>query len=69
MEVYVFGNEHVGEDKGAIEVARGLEGTVEGVSFVYVGPNEDLVSSREIRSGNFVASGFLKNPPTLGSGA
>ena len=46
MEVYVFGNEqtlkYVAEDKRAIEVARELEGTVEGVSFAYVRPNEDL---------------------------
>ncbi len=42
MEVYVFGNEYVVEDQRAIEVARELEGTVGGVSFVCVGPNEDL---------------------------
>ena len=42
MEVYVFGNEYVGGDNRAIEVARELEGTVEGTSFVFVGPNEDV---------------------------
>lgn len=34
MEVYVFGNEYVAEDRRAIEIARELEGTVGGVSFV-----------------------------------
>jgi Ni,Fe-hydrogenase maturation factor len=42
MEVYVFGNEYVAEDRRAIEVARGLEGTIDGISFVYVDPNEDV---------------------------
>jgi len=42
MEVYVFGNEYAAEDQKAIEVARELEGTVEGISFVFVRPNEDL---------------------------
>ena len=42
MRVYVFGNEYVSEDRRAIEVARELEGKVEGVSFVFVGPNEDV---------------------------
>jgi Ni,Fe-hydrogenase maturation factor len=41
MNVYVFGNEFVAEDKRAIEVARELEGTIEGISFVFVNPNED----------------------------
>jgi hypothetical protein len=36
MKVYVFGNEYVAVDKRAIEVARELEGTIEGVSFVFV---------------------------------
>lgn len=34
MIVYVFGNEYVAEDIRAIEVARELQNTVEGVSFV-----------------------------------
>ena len=42
MKVYFFGNEYVAEDKRAIEVARELEGAVDGISFVFVGPNEDV---------------------------
>jgi Ni,Fe-hydrogenase maturation factor len=42
MRVYVFGNEHVPEDARAIEAARKLENTVEGASFFYVSPNEDV---------------------------
>ena len=42
MRVYVFGNESVAQDKRAIEVARELEGAVDGISFVFVGPNEDV---------------------------
>src|SRR5215210_5703924 len=42
MNVYVFGNEYVAEDKRAIEVARELQDTVEGISFILVDPNEDL---------------------------
>jgi hypothetical protein len=42
MVIYVFGNEYVAEDKRAIEVARALEGTIEGISFVFVDPNEDV---------------------------
>jgi len=42
MNVYVFGNEYVAGDKRAIEVARELEGAIEGISFVFVNPNEDL---------------------------
>jgi Ni,Fe-hydrogenase maturation factor len=42
MEVYVFGNEHVAEDKRASEVARELEGKIEDVSFLFVKPNEDV---------------------------
>jgi Ni,Fe-hydrogenase maturation factor len=41
MNVYVFGNEHVAEDKRAIEVAGELQNIVEGVSFIFLGPNED----------------------------
>ena len=42
MIVYVFGNKDVPEDKKAIEVAEKLEDAIEGVSFVFVGPNEDV---------------------------
>lgn len=42
MKVYVFGNEYVAEDRTAIEVARELEGTIGGISFVFVDPNEDV---------------------------
>jgi Ni,Fe-hydrogenase maturation factor len=49
MNVYVFGNEHVAEDKGAIEVAGELEGTIEGISFVLVDPNEDVPFAGEPR--------------------
>jgi Ni,Fe-hydrogenase maturation factor len=42
MRVYVFGNEYVTEDRRAIKVARELEGTLDGVSFVFVDPNADL---------------------------
>jgi Ni,Fe-hydrogenase maturation factor len=42
MRVYVFGNESVAQDKRAIEVAGELEGAVDGISFVFVSPNEDV---------------------------
>ena len=42
MNVYVFGNECVAGDNRAIEVARELEGAIEGISFVFVNPNEDV---------------------------
>jgi Ni,Fe-hydrogenase maturation factor len=42
MKIYVFGNEYVAEDKRALEVAGELEDTIEGVSFVFVKPNEDV---------------------------
>ena len=50
MNVYVFGNEYVAEDKRAIEVARELEGTIEGTSFVFVNPNDDapFVNERHV---------------------
>jgi Ni,Fe-hydrogenase maturation factor len=50
MNVYVFGNEYVAEDKRAIEVARELEGTIEGISFVFVNPNDDapFVNERHV---------------------
>ena len=42
MQIYVFGNKDAPGDVGAIEVAEELEGAVDGVSFVFVGPNEDV---------------------------
>jgi hypothetical protein len=39
MKVYVFGNEYVAEDRRAIDVARELEGTLDGISFVFVDRN------------------------------
>jgi Ni,Fe-hydrogenase maturation factor len=42
MKVYVFGDKDVPGDEGAIEVAEGLGGAVDGVSFVFVEPNEDV---------------------------
>jgi Ni,Fe-hydrogenase maturation factor len=42
VKVYVFGNVHVPEDNRAVEVARELEGAIEGISFVFVKPNEDV---------------------------
>lgn len=42
MEIYVFGNEYVAEDKRALDVARELQGTIEGISFAFVDPNEDV---------------------------
>ena len=51
MKIYVFGNEYVAEDKRAIEAARELEGKIEGISFVFVDPNEDVpfVNERHVR--------------------
>jgi Ni,Fe-hydrogenase maturation factor len=42
MRVYVFGNAYVADDRRAIEVAGELQDTVEGISFAFVDPNEDL---------------------------
>src|ERR687886_728319 len=42
MKVYVFGNEDVPEDRKAIEAAEKLDRTMDGVSFVFVKPNEDV---------------------------
>lgn len=50
MRVHVFGNEHVAEDRRAVEAARELEGAVKGVSFVFVSPNEDLPFADERRA-------------------
>jgi Ni,Fe-hydrogenase maturation factor len=49
MKIYVFGDEYVAEDKRAIEVARELENTIEGISFAFVDPNEDLPFVNERR--------------------
>jgi Ni,Fe-hydrogenase maturation factor len=49
MNVYVFGNEHVAEDNRAIEVAGELQNKIEGVSFIFVGPNEDVPFADEPR--------------------
>ena len=40
--MYVFGNEDVSEDTQAIEAAKKLDHAVDGISFVFVKPNEDL---------------------------
>ena len=49
MKVFVFGNEHVAEDRRAIEAARELIDTVEGVSFDFIRPNEDAPFANERR--------------------
>jgi Ni,Fe-hydrogenase maturation factor len=49
MNIYVFGNDHVEKDTNAIEVARKLEDTIEGISFVFVKPNEDVPFANERR--------------------
>lgn len=42
MKVYVFGNADVPEDRRAIEAARNLNPPIDGISFVFVRPNEDV---------------------------
>lgn len=42
MRIYVFGNEYLAEDRSAVEVARELQNMIEGISFVFVRPNEDV---------------------------
>lgn len=49
MNVYVFGNEYLAEDNRAIEVAGKLQNKVKGVSFIFVGPNEDVPFADELR--------------------
>jgi len=49
MQVYVFGNEDVPEDRKAIEVAEQLRGTARDISFVFVKPNEDVPFADERR--------------------
>lgn len=50
MKVFVFGNELVEGDRRAIEVAGALEGTVEGVTFAFVEPGEDIPFAGERRA-------------------
>jgi Ni,Fe-hydrogenase maturation factor len=49
MKVYVFGNKDVPGDAAAIEVAEGVGGAADGVSFVFVEPNEDVPFVEEER--------------------
>jgi Ni,Fe-hydrogenase maturation factor len=42
MKIYVFGNAYAAGDGRAVQLARELEGDIEGISFVFVKPNEDL---------------------------
>ena len=42
MKVYVFGNEDVPEDRKSIEAAQKLDRAIDGVSFIFVNPNEDV---------------------------
>jgi Ni,Fe-hydrogenase maturation factor len=42
MKIYIFGNAYVAGDRRAVQLARELEGDIEGISFVFVKPNEDL---------------------------
>ena len=49
MKVYVFGTRDASEDARAIEVAERLAGAVDGVSFVFVEPNEDVPFADEGR--------------------
>jgi Ni,Fe-hydrogenase maturation factor len=49
MKVYVFGNEDLPEDRKAIEAAKQLDGAMDGVSFIFVKPNEDVPFADESR--------------------
>ena len=49
MNVYVFGNEDVPGDSKAIETAKKWERMLDGVSFVFVKPNEDVPFADESR--------------------
>jgi Ni,Fe-hydrogenase maturation factor len=49
VNVYVFGNEYLAQDNRAIEVAGELQNNVKGVSFIFVGPNEDVPFADEPR--------------------
>lgn len=50
MKVHVFGNDDVPGDGKALDAARKLEHTVDGVYFVFVGPNEDVPFAEESRA-------------------
>jgi Ni,Fe-hydrogenase maturation factor len=49
MRVYVFGNTDAPEDRRAVEVARQLDPVIDNVSFVFVGPNEEIPFADEGR--------------------
>jgi Ni,Fe-hydrogenase maturation factor len=49
LKVYVFGNEDVPEDRKAIEAAQKMDRAVDDISFVFVGPNEDVPFADEGR--------------------
>lgn len=49
MNVYVFGNQNVPEDRKAIEAAQKLEDAMNGVSFAFVAPNADVPFADENR--------------------
>jgi Ni,Fe-hydrogenase maturation factor len=49
MRVYVFGNTDAPEDRRAVEVVRQLDPVIDNVSFVFVGPNEDIPFADEGR--------------------
>lgn len=42
MKVYVFGNQDILDDKGALMVAQKLKARVTNINFVFIKPNEDL---------------------------
>lgn len=42
ITVYVFGNEDNEVDKSAFEAARHFDGKIDGITFIYVKPNEDV---------------------------
>ena len=43
MKIYVFGNAYVAGDGRAVQLARELEGDIEGISFVFVKPTAVLI--------------------------
>ena len=49
MQVYVFGNEDVPEDRKAIDVAERLRNRTRDLSFAFVKPNEDVPFADEGR--------------------
>lgn len=42
MNIYVFGNPDVPGDDRAIAIAKKLTGSITGISFIYIQPNQDL---------------------------